>query len=145
MKGIRCVSQSAPCIGEERISIAITAAAGRHILALSEGLKAARHDSGSHVLAAIRARRSRRRRRHKGKCTKCTQRGDPRNAGFQKLFHVGLSILVLLLAPRHANGMRGNPALFADENSKGILAPAGREVEVRSGAPYCSMIIIRMK
>ena len=62
MRGIRRISIGTAGIGEERIPIAIAAPAGGHILALGQGIKAAGHDGGSHVLAAILG--SRRRRRH---------------------------------------------------------------------------------
>src|SRR5438477_6163668 len=66
MRGIRRIGIGTAGIGEERIPIAIAAPAGGHILALGQGIKAAGHDGGSHVLAAILGSRRRRRDGHEG-------------------------------------------------------------------------------
>ena len=91
MDGLRRVGEGTPGIAEEWIPVTIAAATGRHILALSQGLEAAGHHGRSHVLTAKFTRRSRRCHRDEGQRA---QRRDRRNAGFQKLFHVGLAVLV---------------------------------------------------
>src|SRR4030081_742324 len=90
MELLRLVGIGAVAVVQEWIPIAIAAAAGRHRLTLRQGVKAAASHRGSDVLAAILSRR--RRCCHRDKRQR-EQRGRRRGGHFQKLFHVGLSVL----------------------------------------------------
>jgi hypothetical protein len=113
MKGLRRISKRAAGIGEERVPIAITATTGGHTLTLGQGIEAAGHNGGSHVLAAILTRRSRRRHRDEGPRA---QRRDRRNPGFQKLFHVRLSLYSFIgFSPVRRTWDAREPRAIADE------------------------------
>ena len=91
MRGLCLISVSAAGDGQKRIAVATAAAAGRHVLTLLQGVKAAALHMGRDVGAAVLtgARRS----CHRDKRQRQHRRGR-RRGHLQKPFHLVLPVLV---------------------------------------------------
>jgi hypothetical protein len=126
MRLLRLIGIGAAAVAQERIPVAIAAAAGGHRLALLQGGKAATAHAGSDVLPAIFIRG--RRRRHRDKSQREQRRGH-----FQKLLHL-LVLSVLASTPKPTHGMSGISAPSTSKKSKAILSKARSAIEMPRAA-----------